>query len=106
MGIVFRIIIRGGSRMQQQQQQKEKFHAMIKSWIDQFANIIQSTDTKDYIQVRLLGPFMKHMIGQIFPYMLIALCLFGVVLILLIMIFVLLLFKAPACPMCSSKSMN
>ena len=95
---------------QQQQQQKEKFHAMIKSWIDQFANILQSTDTKDYIQVRLLGPFMKHMIGQIFPYMLIALCLFGVVLILVIMIFVLLLFKAPGdkglCPMCSSKSMN
>ena len=86
----------------QQQQQKDKFHTMIKSWIDQLANIVQSTDTKDYIQVRLLAPFMKHMIGQIFPYMLIALCLFGVVLILVIMIFVLLLFKSPGCPLCSA----
>lgn len=91
----------------QQQQQKEKFQTMIKSWIDQFANILHNTDTKEFIQVRLLAPFMKHMIGQIFPYMLIALCLFGVVLILVIMIFVLLLFKNPAdklpCPMCAGK---
>jgi hypothetical protein len=91
--------------MQGTQQQKEKFHAMVRSWMDQFANILQSTDTKEYIQVRLLDPFMKHIIGQIFPYMLIALCLFAVVLILVIMIFVLLLFKSPAekmlCPACA-----
>ena len=90
-----------------QQQQKEKFHTMIKSWIDQFANILHNTDTKEFIQVRLLAPFMKHMIGQIFPYMLIALCLFGVVLILVIMIFVLLMIKSPVekvlCPMCAAK---
>jgi hypothetical protein len=89
------------------QQQKEKFHTMIRSWIDQFANILQHTDIKDFIQVRLLGPFIKHMIEQIFPYILIALCLFGVVLILVIMIFVLLLFKGPndkiLCPMCAGK---
>ena len=89
------------------QQQKDKFHTMIRSWIDQFASILQNTDIKDFIQVRLLGPFIKHMIEQIFPYILIALCLFGVVLILVIMIFVLLLFKGPndkiLCPMCASK---
>ena len=93
--------------MQPAAQQKEKFHAMIRTWIDQFASILQSSDTKEFIQVRLLGPFMKHIIGQIFPYMLIALCIFGVVLILVIMIFVLLLFKNPTekvfCPMCAAK---
>jgi len=90
-----------------QHQQKEKFHTMIKSWIDQLANLLQSTDTKEYIQVRLLDPLMKHIIGQIFPYMIIALCLFAVVLIMVIMIFVLLVFKSPTekvvCQMCSSK---
>jgi hypothetical protein len=93
--------------MQQQQQQKEKFNAMIRSWMDQLGTIVQSTDTKEYIQVRLIGPFMKHIIGQIFPYMLIALCLFAVVLIMVIMIFVLLMIKSPAekilCPMCAGK---
>jgi len=93
--------------MQATQPQKEKFNTMIRTWIDQFANILQSTDTKEFIEVRLLGPFMKHIIGQIFPYVLIALCLFAVVLILVIIIFVLLLFKGPGekalCPMCTNR---
>jgi len=92
----------------QAQQQKEKFNTMIRTWIDQFAGMVQSTDTKEYIQVRLLDPFMKHIIGQIFPYMLIALCLFAVVLIMVIIIFVLLLFKHPTdrvlCSMCMAHT--
>ena len=30
---------------------KDKFQQMIRSWIDQFAHVLQSTDTKEFIQV-------------------------------------------------------
>lgn len=79
---------------------------MIRSWIDKFAHVLQSTDTREFIQVLVLDPFLKHIIGQIFPYMLIAFCLFGAVFIFVILIFVLLLFRSPApipCPFCSAK---
>jgi len=83
---------------------KDKFNAMIRSWIDKFAHLLQSTDTREFIQVLVLDPFLKHIIGQIFPYMLIAFCLFGAVFIIVILIFVLLLFRSPApCPFCSAK---
>ena len=84
---------------------KEKFNTMIRSWIDKFAHVLQSTDTREFIQVLVLDPFLKHIIGQIFPYMLIAFCLFGAVFIFVILIFVLLLFRSPPpCPFCSVKA--
>ena len=83
--------------------QKDKFNQMIRSWIDQFAHMLQSTDTKEFIQVLVLDPFLKHIMGQIFPYILIAFCLFGAVFIFVILTFVLLLFRpAKPCAFCSA----
>jgi hypothetical protein len=83
---------------------KEKFNTMIRSWIDKFAHVLQSTDTREFIQVLVLDPFLKHIIGQIFPYILIAFCLFGAVFIFVILIFVVLVFRSPPpCPFCSVK---
>jgi len=85
--------------------QKEKFHQMIRSWVDQFAHLLQSTDTKEFIQVLVLDPFLKHIMGQMFPYILIAFCLFGAVFIFVILTFVLLLFRpAKACAFCAGTA--
>jgi hypothetical protein len=82
--------------------QKDKFQQMIRSWVDQFAHLLQSTDTKEFIQVLVLDPFLKHIMGQMFPYILIAFCLFGAVFIFVILTFVLLLFRpAKPCAFCS-----
>jgi magnesium-transporting ATPase (P-type) len=75
--------------------QKEKTTKMIRAWIDQFAHVMQSTDTKDFIQVLVLDPFIKYIMGQIFPYIIIAFCLFGAVLIVVILTFVVVLFRQP-----------
>jgi hypothetical protein len=81
---------------------------MIRSWIDKFAHVLQSTDTREFIQVLVIDPFLKHIIGQIFPYMLIAFCLFGAVFIFVILIFILLLYRTPGaatpCPFCITKA--
>lgn len=89
---------------------KDKFQQMIRSWIDQFAHVLQSTDTKEFIQVLVLDPFLKHIMGQIFPYILIAFCLFGAVFIMVILMFVMMLFKrspevvSHGCPFCVART--
>ena len=40
--------------------QKDKFTKTIRTWIDKFAHVLQSTDTKEFIQVLVLDPFLKH----------------------------------------------
>jgi hypothetical protein len=89
--------------------QKDKFTKTIRTWIDKFAHVLQSTDTKEFIQVLVLDPFLKHIMGQVFPYILIAFCLFGAVFIFVILTFVIILFRPsaatmPPCPFCVGKS--
>lgn len=86
---------------------KDRFTTMLRTWIDQFAHTMQSTDTKEYLQVLVIDPFLKYMMNRIFPYMLIVLCLFAVLIIFVILTFFLLLFRpstsavhAP-CPFCT-----
>jgi hypothetical protein len=76
--------------------QKDKFTKMIRSWIDQFAHVLQSTDTKEFIQVLVIDPFLKNIMGQIFPYILIGFCLFAAVFIFVILTFVIILFRPTA----------
>ena len=85
----------GGPPSELSETKKEKTTKMIRSWIDQFAHVLQSTDTKDFIHVIVLDPFIKYIMGQIFPYILIAFCLFGAVLIMVILTFVVVLFRQP-----------
>jgi hypothetical protein len=90
--------------MSAQQQPAKTRNAMIKHWVDQFAHMIQSNDMKEYIQGLVLEPFLKYIFQRAFPYMLIAFCIFGGMLLFVIMTFVLLLMKKPvavACPKCS-----
>ena len=82
--------------------QKDKFTKMIRSWIDQFAHVLQSTDTKEFIQVLVIDPFLKNIMGQIFPYILIGFCLFAAVFIFVILTFVIILFRPSAASVAGS----
>lgn len=80
----------------------ERFNAMIKQWINQFAHTLQSTDTKEYIQGLIIEPFLNYIFQRAFPYMIIAFCIFGGIFLFVILTFVLLLMKSPTpCPTCS-----
>lgn len=80
----------------------EKFNTMIKHWINQFAHLIQSTDTKEYIQGLVIEPFLKYIFQRAFPYMIIAFCIFGGIFLFVILTFVMLLMRKPGpCPNCS-----
>jgi sensor histidine kinase YesM len=79
---------------------KDRFTTMLRTWIDQFAHTMQNTDTKEYLQVLVLDPFLKYMMNRIFPYMLIVLCLFAILIIFVILTFFLLLLRP------SSNTMN
>jgi hypothetical protein len=93
------------------EREQERFTQMIKSWIDQFAHTLQSTDTKNYIQVLILEPFMKYILDRTFPYVIIACCMFGGIFLFVVLTFVLLLLRPSskasdmmssvvACPFC------
>lgn len=88
--------------MSTKRNESEKFNAMMKHWINQFAHLIQNTDTKQYIQGLVIDPFLKYIFQQAFPYMLIAFCIFGGIFLFVILTFVLLLMRKPGpCPQCS-----
>lgn len=85
---------------------KERFANMLKSWIDQFALSLASTDTKNYIEQLVIEPFLKYILQRSFPYMIIAICVFSGILIFVIMTFVLLLInrnRSNVCQFCEKK---
>jgi hypothetical protein len=82
---------------------RDKFALMVKSWIDQFAHTLSSTDTKNYIQMLVIEPFLEYILNRAFPYMIIAICLFTGIFLFVILTFVLLLLnrnKTNMCPFC------
>ena len=85
---------------------KNQLLNIIRSRIDQFAHLLQSTDIKEYIQMLILEPFLKYVINRIFPYIIIAFCLFGAIFLFVVVILVLLVVRKPMttiCPFCSGK---
>jgi len=82
----------------------ERFVHMLKGRIDQFALSLANSDTKNYIQQLVIEPFLQFIFQRSFPYLIIALCIFSVMLIVVILTFVVLLInqnKAMICPSCS-----
>jgi len=82
----------------------ERFVHMLKGRIDQFALSLANSDTKNYIQQLVIEPFLQFIFQRSFPYLIIALCIFSVMLIVVILTFVVLLMnhnKAMVCPSCS-----
>ena len=82
----------------------ERFVHMLKGRIDQFALSLANSDTKNYIQQLVIEPFLQFIFQRSFPYLIIALCIFSVMLIVVILTFVVLLMnhnKATICPSCA-----
>jgi hypothetical protein len=82
----------------------ERFVHMLKGRIDQFALSLANSDTKNYIQQLVIEPFLQFIFQRSFPYLIIALCIFSVMLIVVILTFVVLLMnqnKTVICPSCS-----
>jgi hypothetical protein len=76
----------------------ERFNTMMKTWINQFAHLLQSTDVKDHIEGLIIEPFMNYILGRTFPYMILAFCLFGAIFLFVILTFVLLLMRNSPVP--------
>lgn len=85
----------------------DRFVSMLKGWIDQFARSLSSTDTKNYIQQLVIEPFLEYILQRSFPYMIILIGVFGAMLIIVILIFVLLLLnrnQVQLCPFCRGSN--
>lgn len=64
---------------------------VIKGKIEQFAHFLQTSDMKEYIQTLLINPFLNYIVGRVFPYMIIAFCLFGLLILLIVTILIIML---------------
>lgn len=88
---------------------KERFAQMLKGWIDQFALLLTSSDTKNYIQQLVIEPFLQYILQRSFPYMIIAICIFSGILIFVVLTFIILLMDrnrgsgVTVCPFCEKR---
>jgi hypothetical protein len=91
---------------------KDILVTIIKSWVEQFALVIQSPDVKQYIEGLVIDPFINYIMNRTFPYIMIAVCLFSGIFLFVLLTFVLTLYKSPTsvvknglqhfmCPNCS-----
>ena len=82
----------------------ERFAHMIKSRIEQFSLSLANSDTKNYIQQLVIEPFLQYIFQRSFPYLIIVISIFSIMLIIVILTFVVILMnqnKLQVCPSCN-----
>lgn len=82
---------------------KERFEQLLKGWMEQFAHSLGNSDMKNYIQQLVIEPFLQYIFQRSFPYLILAISIFSILVIGVILIFVLLLLnhnKVTLCPFC------
>jgi hypothetical protein len=82
---------------------KERFEQLLKGWMEQFAHSLGNSDMKNYIQQLVIEPFLQYIFQRSFPYLILAISIFSILVIGVILIFVLLLLnhnKVLVCPFC------
>lgn len=82
---------------------KERFELLLKGWMEQFAHSLGNSDMKNYIQQLVIEPFLQYIFQRSFPYLILAISIFSILVIGVILIFVLLLLhhnKVTLCPFC------
>ena len=85
---------------------KERFELLLKGWMEQFAHSLGNSDMKNYIQQLVIEPFLQYIFQRSFPYLILAISIFSLLVIGVILIFVLLLLnhnKAMVCPFCDKS---
>jgi hypothetical protein len=82
---------------------KERFEHLLKGWMEQFAHSLGTSDMKNYIQQLVIEPFLHYIFQRSFPYMILVISIFSILVIGVILIFILLLLhhnKVSLCPFC------
>lgn len=85
---------------------KERFEQILKGWMEQFAHSLGNSDMKNYVQQWVIEPFLQFILQRSFPYLILALSVFAILVIIVILIFVLLLLhhnKSTLCPFCEKS---
>jgi hypothetical protein len=89
--------------MRDRTKDKERFEQLLKGWVEQFAHALNHSDTKNYIQQLVIEPFLQFIFQRSFPYVVIAISIFSLLVILVLLIFIFLVFqynKSAHCPFC------
>jgi hypothetical protein len=82
---------------------RERFEQLLKGWMEQFAHALGNSDVKNYVQQLVIEPFLQYILQRSFPYLILAISIFSILVIGVILIFVLLLLnhnKTVLCPFC------
>lgn len=85
---------------------RERFELLLKGWMEQFAHSLGNSDMKNYIQQLVIEPFLQYIFQRSFPYLILVISIFSLLVIGVIVIFVLLLLnhnKVIVCPFCDKS---
>jgi hypothetical protein len=89
--------------MRDRTKDRERFENLLKGWMEQFAHAFGHSDVKHHIQQLVIEPILQYILQRSFPYLILAISVFSILVIGVILIFVLLLLnhnKAVLCPFC------
>ena len=65
----------------------------IRRWVETLAHSIQQKETKEWLQMLVLDPFLSYIIDRIFPYFLLLIVLFALLLVFVIITCVLIIYR-------------
>ncbi len=74
-------------------QDKKTQGKWIKRWVETLAHSMQQKETKEWLQMLVLDPFLSYIIDRIFPYFLLLIVLFALLLIFVIITCVLIIYR-------------
>ncbi len=79
--------------MEVPKQDKKTQGKWIKRWVETLAHSIQQKETKEWLQMLVLDPFLSYIIDRIFPYFLLLIVLFALLLVFVIITCVLIIYR-------------
>jgi hypothetical protein len=65
----------------------------IRRWVETLAHSIQQKETKEWLQMLVLDPFLSYIIDRIFPYFILLIVLFALILVFVIITCVLIIYR-------------
>jgi hypothetical protein len=85
---------------------RERFELLLKGWMEQFAHALGHSDVKNYVQQLVIEPLLQYILQRSFPYLILTISIFSILVIAVILIFVLLLLnhnRTVLCPFCDKS---
>ncbi len=72
---------------------KKSHGKLIKRWVETLAHSIQQKETKEWLQMLVLDPFLSYIIDRVFPYFILLIVLFALLLVFVIITCVLIIYR-------------